>query len=90
MDRNAITQKIISAKVRKGLKWGDIAVKLSHSKEWTAAACLGQMTFTKAQVEVAQGLFDLSDEEAAWLQIPPLQGLAADLGADRSADLSLV
>ena len=74
MDRNAVTRKIISAKVKKGLKWGDIAVKLGRSKEWTTAACLGQMTFTKAQAEVAQGLFDLSDEEAAWLQIVPYKG----------------
>lgn len=74
MDRNAVTRKIISAKVKKGLKWGDIAVRLDRSKEWATAACLGQMVFTKAQAEVAQGLFDLSDEEAAWLQIVPYKG----------------
>jgi cyanate lyase len=74
MDRTTVTQKIIGAKVRKGLKWADIASRLGHSKEWTTAACLGQMTFTKAQAEVAQGLFDLSDEEAAWLQIVPYKG----------------
>jgi cyanate lyase len=74
MDRTTVTQKIIGAKVRKGLKWADIAGRLGHSKEWTTAACLGQMTFTKAQAEVAQGLFDLSDEEAAWLQIVPYKG----------------
>ena len=74
MDRQTVTQKIISAKVKKGLKWGDIATKLGHSKEWTTAACLGQMTFSKAQAEVAQGLFDLTDEEVAWLQIVPYKG----------------
>ncbi len=74
MDRNAVTQKIISTKVKKGLKWKDIAEHLGQSKEWSTAACLGQMTFTKAQAEVAQGLFDLTDEEAAWLQIVPYKG----------------
>ena len=74
MDRHTVTQKIIGAKVRKGLKWGEIAAKLGHSKEWTTAACLGQMTFTKAQAEVAQSLFELTDEEAAWLQIVPYKG----------------
>ncbi len=74
MDRQTVTQKIISAKVKKGLKWSDIAEKIGHSKEWTTAACLGQMTLTKAEAEVAQGLFDLSDEEAAWLQIAPYKG----------------
>ncbi|WP_334190511.1 cyanase [Noviherbaspirillum sp.] len=77
MDRHTVTQKIIGAKVRKGLKWSDIAEKIGHSKEWTTAACLGQMTFTKAQAEVAQSLFDLSDEEAAWLQIVPYKGSLA-------------
>jgi cyanate lyase len=74
MDRNTVTLKIISAKVKKGLKWSDIADRLGHSKEWTTAACLGQMTFTKAQAEVAQDLFELGDEEAAWLQIVPYKG----------------
>jgi cyanate lyase len=68
MDRQTVTQKIIGAKVKKGLKWADIADRIGQSKEWTTAACLGQMTFTKAQAEVAQDLFELSDEEAAWLQ----------------------
>ncbi|RJG04629.1 cyanase [Noviherbaspirillum cavernae] len=74
MDRPTVTAKILDAKVRKGLKWSAIADKLGHSKEWTTAACLGQMTFSKAQAEVAQGLFDLTDEEAAWLQIVPYKG----------------
>jgi cyanate lyase len=74
MDRQTVTQKIISAKVKQGLKWADIATKIGHSKEWTTAACLGQMTFTKKQAEVAQALFGLTDEEAAWLQIVPYKG----------------
>lgn len=74
MDRNDVTRKIINAKVTKGLKWKDIAERIGQSKEWTTAACLGQMTFTKAQAEVAQSLFGLSDEEAAWLQIVPYKG----------------
>ena len=41
------------------------------SKEWTTAALLGQMTFSRAQADTAQQLFDLTDEEAAWLQIVP-------------------
>ena len=74
MDRNTVTEKIIGAKVRKGLKWADIALKLDRSKDWATAACLGQMAFTKTQAEIAQGLFDLSDEETAWLQIAPYKG----------------
>jgi cyanate lyase len=74
MNRESVTLKIISAKVRKGLKWSDIAERIGQSKEWTTAACLGQMTFSRAQAEVVQGLFELSDEETAWLQIVPYKG----------------
>ena len=77
MDRLTVTRKILSAKVKNHMKWADIAPKLGASKEWTTAACLGQMTFTKSQAEVAQQLFDLSDEEAAWLQIVPYKGSLA-------------
>ena len=77
MDRLTVTQKILSAKVKNHMKWGEIAPQLDASKEWTTAACLGQMTFTKTQAEVAQKLFDLTDEEAAWLQIVPYKGSLA-------------
>ena len=74
MDRNIVTQKIIGAKVKKNLKWSGIARQLGQSKEWATAACLGQMTFSKTQAEVAQSLFELTDEETAWLQIVPYKG----------------
>lgn len=74
MDRNAVTAKILSAKVNKGMKWSDIAQRIGQSKEWVTAACLGQMTFSKSQAATAQELFGLSDEETAWLQIVPYKG----------------
>jgi cyanate lyase len=74
MDRHHVTQKIISAKVAKGLRWADLAREFGQSKEWTTAALLGQMTFSRAQADKAQALFGLTDEEAAWLQIVPYKG----------------
>ena len=74
MNRELVTAKIITAKVKKGLKWGDIATTIGESKEWVTAACLGQMTFTKVQAEAAGKLFALTDEEMAWLQIVPYKG----------------
>ena len=53
MNRDVVTQKIIEAKVKKGLKWADIAISIGESKEWVTAGCLGQMTFTKSQAEAA-------------------------------------
>ncbi|MFL6715033.1 MAG: cyanase [Burkholderiaceae bacterium] len=77
MDRMQVTSKILAAKVRKGLQWREIATRIGQSKEWTTAACLGQMTFTKTQAAAAQDLFELSDEETAWLQIVPYKGSLA-------------
>ena len=74
MDRATVTQKIITAKVKNGLRWADIASQIGQSKEWTTAALLGQMKLTAGQAAVAKSLFGLDDEEAAWLQIAPHKG----------------
>jgi cyanate lyase len=77
MDRNQVTQKIISTKVARGLRWTELAKEFGQSKEWTTAALLGQMTFNRQQADKAQQLFSLTDEEAAWLQIVPYKGSLA-------------
>jgi cyanate lyase len=74
MDRTEVTKKIVSVKVRKGLKWEAIAKKIGESKEWVTAALLGQMQMTKKQAEAAAKIFGLTDEETAWLQIVPYKG----------------
>jgi len=74
MDRQHVTQKILSAKVARNMRWGDIAQEIGQSKEWTTAALLGQMTFDRRQADIAQRLFDLTDEETAWLQIVAYKG----------------
>ena len=74
MDRNEVTQAIMTAKVGRGVKWADVAKAVGQSKEWTTAACLGQMQMTKSQAETVGRLFGLSDEQVAWLQISPYKG----------------
>ena len=74
MDRTDVTKKIVSVKVKKGLKWDAIAKKIGQSKEWVTAALLGQMQMTKKQAETAGKIFGLNDEEIAWLQIVPYKG----------------
>ena len=74
MSRNAVTEKIIAAKVAKKINWADVAKKVGQSKEWTTAACLGQMTFTAAQAKVAGELFNLSADDVLWLQRVPSKG----------------
>lgn len=77
MDRNEVTKKIVSVKVKKGMKWDTIAKAIGESKEWVTAALLGQMQMTKKQAEAAGELFGLNDEEMAWLQIVPYKGSLA-------------
>lgn len=40
-NRIEVTEKIIAAKVGRGLKWSEVADRVGLSKEWVTAACLG-------------------------------------------------
>lgn len=72
--RDQVTEHIVSNKVRLGIQWSDVANEVGLSKEWITAACLGQMAMEKAHAEIIGKIFELSDEEVAWLQIVPYKG----------------
>jgi cyanate lyase len=74
MNRNDVTEKIIATKVSKGITWQSVAEKLGHSKEWTTALCLGQMTANAEQAVALGGIFGLSEDEQKWLQVVPYKG----------------
>ena len=74
MNRNDITEKIITVKVAKGLKWEDVAKKVGMSKEWVTAGCLGQMTFDDKQAKAVGKIFGLTADEQKWLQVVPYKG----------------
>ena len=74
MTRDNVTHLIYAAKVRKGLRWSDVAKKVGQSKEWVTAACLGQMTLTKEQAEKVGKIFGLPQEAVALLQVVPYKG----------------
>jgi cyanate lyase len=74
MDRMDVTEKIVAAKILKGLKWADAAKALGKSKEWVTAGLLGQMTFTKEQAGILGKLFGLDGEEELLLQAVPYKG----------------
>lgn len=74
MNRNDVTEKIIATKVAQGLQWADVAAKLGLSKEWTTAACLGQMTLDADQAKIIGNIFGLTAEEQKWLQVVPYKG----------------
>ena len=72
--REEVTEQIFAKKVTKQISWASVAEKVGLSKEWTTAACLGQMAFDKKQAEIVGEIFELSDEAIAWLQIAPYKG----------------
>ena len=74
MSRETVTAKIVAAKVAKNIRWADVAKKVGQSKEWTTAACLGQMTLTAAQAKSVSEIFDLSADDIRWLQRVPYKG----------------
>jgi cyanate lyase len=74
MNRNEITEKIITVKVSKGIKWEAVAKKVGQSKEWVTAACLGQMTLDDKQAKIIGKIFGLTAEEQKWLQVVPYKG----------------
>ena len=74
MNREDVTDLIIQAKVKKGIKWADVATQVGLSKEWVTAACLGQMTLTAQQAAVIGDIFDLPEDARLWLQEVPYKG----------------
>jgi cyanate lyase len=74
MKREDVTDLITFRKVKMEVRWADIAVKVGQSKEWTTAACLGQMQMTKRQAETVGKIFDLPDEAVLILQTVPYKG----------------
>ena len=74
MNRNDVTEMIIEAKVKKGIKWDDVAKKVGLSKEWVTAGCLGQMTFDAKQAKIVAKTFGLPAEAEKWLQVVPYKG----------------
>ena len=74
MTRTEVTDLILAAKHKKGLKWAEIAKKVGQSKEWTTAALLGQMTLDKKQATAVGKLLGLPPEAVAELQVVPYKG----------------
>ena len=74
MNRNDITEKIMTVKVAEAITWESVATKVGQSKEWTTAACLGQMTCTPEQAKAIGKIFGLDSDEQKWLQVVPYKG----------------
>ncbi len=74
MNRNDVTEMIVAARIKKDLKWADVAKKVGLSKEWVTAGCLGQMTFSAEQARTIGKIFGLPPEAVRLLQVVPYKG----------------
>ena len=74
MSRIEVTEKIIHAKVSKGLKWADVARQVGLSKEWVTAACMGQMALNATQAAMVGEIFGLTEDDRKWLMEVPYKG----------------
>jgi cyanate lyase len=74
MNRTDVTELIVSSRLAKGISWATVAERFGLSKEWTTAACLGQMAMTADQAAIVIDLFELPLETGALLQAPPYKG----------------
>ena len=74
MKREDVTDLIAFRRLKKGMKWAEVARKVGQSKEWTTAACLGQMQMTRKQAETVGRLFELPEEAVLLLQTVPYKG----------------
>lgn len=74
MKREHVTDLIIAARIRKGIKWSELANLLGASKEWATAALLGQMTLTAQQAAAIVDKLELPEEAGLLLQQVPYKG----------------
>jgi cyanate lyase len=74
MTREQVTALILAAKLRKKLSWSQLAERVGHSKEWSTAALLGQMTLTETQARAVGDVLELPEEAVAQLQVVPYKG----------------
>jgi cyanate lyase len=74
MTRAETVELIVATRLKKGLRWAQVAETVGASKEWVTAACLGQMAFTQEQAATVVELFGLPDDALAVLQTAPHRG----------------
>ena len=74
MTRDEVSELIVANKLKKKLKWSQLAEAVGFSKEWCTAALLGQMTLTAEQAEKIGALLELPADAVTQLQVVPYKG----------------
>ncbi|SCC67254.1 Cyanate hydratase [Bacillus thuringiensis] len=79
MNRQEATQKILAAKIKKGLTWEEIAKVSENSETWVVTALLGQATMTRPEAEKIGKLLELDGEVVQALTVVPLRGQVMEM-----------
>ncbi|EDZ49187.1 cyanate hydratase (plasmid) [Bacillus cereus AH1134] len=74
MNRQEAKQKIMEAKIAKGLTWKEISKVSENSETWVVTALLGQATMTRPEAEKIGKLLELDEEVVQALTVVPLRG----------------
>jgi cyanate lyase len=78
MKREEATQKILDAKIERGLTFEAIAHEIGRHKEWATSALLGQASMSAEEAERATAVLGLGPDVALALQQFPMKGSLAE------------
>ncbi|WP_280396617.1 cyanase [Nocardia carnea] len=82
MSKSAAADLVVTARIRRGLSWADIAEALGAPLVWTTAALLGQHPMTAEQARKVCDLLGLDDAVAESLSLQPARGADPALMSD--------
>lgn len=71
MNKQSMTDKIVTAKAAKGLTWEDMGKDLGMSPVWLASACLGMNSASKEKAKTITEYLGLDAEVASALEAYP-------------------
>lgn len=74
MNRNAITEQIVLARLDKGLTWQQLADAIDRPVVWTTSALLGQQPIPAELGKVLVGMLGLDESTVRVLAAPPMRG----------------
>ncbi|HEX7028662.1 MAG TPA: cyanase [Gammaproteobacteria bacterium] len=74
MNKKIMTERIIDAKIAKGLTWETIAAEIGMSPVWTVSACFGENSMPAEIADRLCSLLELPAEISVALQAFPYKG----------------
>jgi cyanate lyase len=72
--RDEVTEKVVAARLAKGLSWQELADSIGRPAVWTTAALLGQHPIPADEARTLLGLLGLPDDYVNVLGAVPMRG----------------